>query len=74
MGIETRNKIAKWFFLAMGIAGVSFQMYEFFTGHIEFSLKEVGVTALFAVFMFRPTILLDVFNTLRGLIPQNNDK
>ena len=67
MSTETRKEIAFWFFLIMGIAGVCFQMYEFFTGHVEFNLKEVGVTCFFSVFIFRPTILTDLFALLKGL-------
>ncbi|MEO0901131.1 MAG: hypothetical protein AAFY00_03625, partial [Bacteroidota bacterium] len=65
MSIEIRKRIAYWFFLLAGLAGVSFQMYEFFTGHIDFTLTQIGVTSFFTVFMFRPTVLLDVFEFVK---------
>lgn len=74
MSKETRKEIAYWFFLIFGIVGVGFQMYEFFTGHIEFNLKEIGVTTFFAVFMFKPTILIDLFSLLKGLRPTKEEE
>lgn len=71
MGAETRREIAYYFFLVMGLGGVSFQMYEFITGHIDFELSEVGVTALFSVFIFKPTVLVDLFESIKNL--RNND-
>lgn len=67
MSENFRNEFAYWFFLIAGIAGVGYQMYEFFTGHIEFSVSEIGVTAFFSVFIFKPTILVDLFTALKGL-------
>lgn len=72
MSIGLRKKIAYWFFLVAGLAGVSFQMYEFFNGNIEFTLSQIGVTSFFSVFIFRPTVLLDVFEFVKNKIGGNN--
>ena len=68
MSTQDRKEIAYWFFLLMGIFGVGFQMYEFFTGVIDFNINQIGVTSLFSVFIFRPTVLLDVFEFLKSKI------
>jgi hypothetical protein len=71
MSTGLRKKIAYWFFFIAGICGVSFQMYEFITGHIDFTMGQIGVTSFFSVFIFRPTVLLDVFEFLKNKIGGN---
>jgi uncharacterized membrane protein len=68
MSLATRRKIAYWFFMFMGMAGVFFQMYEFMTDHIQFNFNEMLVTSFFSVFIFRPTVLLDLFEFIKNKI------
>lgn len=62
-----RDKIAYWFFMLMGFAGVTYQMYEFMTGHITFTPGEVAVTAFFSVFIFKPRILVNLFELIKNI-------
>ena len=68
MSTETRKVVAYWFFLIIGMAGVLFQMFEFITDRIQFSWNEMLVTSFFSVFIFRPTVLMDLFEFIKSKI------
>jgi hypothetical protein len=66
--MSTRKEIAYWFFLIIGMSGVLFQMYEYFINDLEFNMNEMLVTSFFSVFIFRPTVLLDLFEFIKSKI------
>lgn len=58
------DKIAYILFLLFGFAGVGYQLKELFGGRLELTLSQVGLTVVFAVFIFRPKILLEAFDVI----------
>lgn len=68
MSISLRNTIAYWFFLIVGMVGVAAFGYEFWATDNYTFWEWISITAAFSVFIFRPMILVDVFNSIRGLI------
>jgi hypothetical protein len=66
MGIETRKEIAYWFFLIVGMAGVVFFTVEFARTENYSFLEWLGITSAFSVFIFRPMVLLDVFEIIKA--------
>jgi hypothetical protein len=66
MGIETRKEIAHWFFLIIGMAGAVFFTVEFARTENYSFLEWLGITSAFSVFIFRPMVLLDVFEIIKA--------
>lgn len=66
MGIETRKEIAYWFFLIVGMAGVVFFTIDFARTENYSFLEWLGITSAFSVFIFRPMVLLDVFEIIKA--------
>lgn len=64
--MEKRKEIAYWFFLAMGIAGVSVFTYEFWATDDYAFWEWLSICSAFSVFIFRPMILLDVFEVIKN--------
>lgn len=58
------NKIAYWFFLIIGMLGITMQLYKWFNDSLELTFSQGIVTAVFVVFIFRPKFLLEVFNSI----------
>lgn len=67
MGIETRKEIAYWFFLLVGMAGVVFFTIEFARTEKYGFWEWLSITSAFSVFIFRPMILLDVFELVKSV-------
>lgn len=68
MSVNVRKEIAYWFFLLAGIAGVSYFTYQYATTEKYVFLEWLGICSAFSVFIFKPTILLDVFNLIKDKI------
>lgn len=60
-----RLKIAYWFFLLIGIAGITMQAYKYFNGELALTFSEGVVTVFLGMFIFKPMILLDLLTDLR---------
>lgn len=65
MSIESRREIAYWFFLAAGIVGVTLFTYEFWSTDKYTFWEWLGICSAFSVFVFKPTVLLDVFGAIK---------
>lgn len=66
MSIDSRKEIAYWFFLVAGIVGVTLFTYEFWSTNEYTFLEWLGICSAFSVFIFRPTVLLDVFGIIKN--------
>lgn len=66
MGIKMRNEIGYWFFLILGIGGAFFFTYEFATTEKYGFWEWLPILSAFSVFIFRPMILLDVFELVKN--------
>lgn len=69
MSTGLRKEIAYWFFLLLGIAGALFFTYEFAKTDNYTLWEWIAIVSAFSVFIFKPTVLLDVFETLKGMLP-----
>jgi len=67
------DKIAYILFLLLGFAGVGYQLKELFAGRLELTLSQVGLTVVFAVFIFRPKILLEAFDVIINKLKTKKD-
>ena len=72
MSIETRKQIAYWFFLIVGMLGVLFFTYEFWATEDYTTWEWILICSAFSVFIFKPTVLLDVFEFLKNKIGGGN--
>lgn len=66
MSLEIRNRIAYWFFLIIGMVGVIFFTYEFSQTEDYSFIEWLSICSTFTVFIFRPMILLDVFELIKN--------
>lgn len=64
MSRELRSKISYWFFLIAGIVGISVQMYMYFIHDLKLSFSNGVVTSVFSIFILRPNMLVEVFNSI----------
>lgn len=64
MSRELRSKISYWFFLIAGIVGISVQMYMYFIHDLKLSFANGVVTSVFSIFILRPNMLVEVFNSI----------
>lgn len=67
------DKVAYVLFLLSGFAGVGYQLKELFKGRLELTLSQVGLTVVFAVFIFRPKILLEAFDVIINKFKNKKD-
>lgn len=67
------DKVAYTLFLLFGFAGVGYQLKELFNGRLELTLSQVGLTVVFAVFIFRPKILLEAFDVIINKFKNKKD-
>lgn len=68
-----RMKIAYWFFLVIGIAGISMQTYKYFTNELPLTFAQGAVTVFFGMFIFKPMLILDLFTDIRAKILGNKN-
>lgn len=66
MSTDTRKEIAYWFFLIVGMVGVLFFTYEFAKTEDYTFWEWLGISSAFSVFIFRPMVLLDVFEIIKN--------
>lgn len=62
---KSRLKIAYWFFLFVGMLGVVFQMYKYLFDKLELNFQEGALTVFFGMFIFKPMLILDLFDDIR---------
>ena len=64
-----RNRIAYWFFLVAGMAGVIMQIIKWATNTIKNPWYiELCILTLFSLFCLKPLLLLDVYTSVRDVI------
>lgn len=68
-----RYQIGYWFFLAVAIIGISYQLFKYLTNTLELSMSEFGLTLLFGVMMFEPMFLVKAFNAVVKSRTKKND-
>jgi len=59
-----RDKIISAIFMLLGFLGLFEQLHKYYYDNLELSIHQFFVTSLCTVFVFRPSILLDVFKNL----------
>lgn len=74
MSIDIRKKIAYWFFLVAGIAGVILFTYTFFATDKYSFWEWLGICSVFSAFIFKPNLLLDVFDSVKNFFTQRKPK
>tara|TARA_R110002051_G_C8769409_1_gene503347 strand:+ start:24651 stop:24935 length:285 start_codon:yes stop_codon:yes gene_type:complete len=62
---QTRLKISFVFFLVVGMLGIANQLYKYFIGNLELTFSEGALTVFFGMFIFKPMLLLDLFDDIR---------
>lgn len=62
---KVRLKIAYWFFLMIGMIGVSMQLYKYYKGELDLSFGEGALTLFLGMFVFKPMLLLDLLDDVR---------
>ena len=66
MSSEKRKEIAYWFFLIVGLVGVVWFTIQFALTY-QYSFWEwLGIISSFSIFIFKPMILLDVFEAIKN--------
>ncbi|MGB2525706.1 hypothetical protein [Flagellimonas sp. SN16] len=74
MSTDLRKKIAYWFFLVAGFVGVILFTYQFFATDKYGFWEWLGICSVFSAFIFKPTLLLDIFDTIKNFFAQRKAK
>lgn len=64
MSLEKRKQLGYWFFLIAGIIGVAMQMLMYYQQKLELNTSTVMTTVVFTVFVFKPSLLVDLATLL----------
>lgn len=64
MSKQTRERVAYWFTLVLGIAINSVQFYKYFTDTLEFNFSEIIVFGAGILLMFAPRVLSQAFGKI----------
>ena len=59
-----KQKIITIAFMLIGFAGITLQMYKYYTGELELNLQELALSMIFTVFVWKPRTLVSVFDKL----------
>lgn len=62
---KIRLKVAFIFFQAVGMMGISGQLYKYFIGDLVLNFSEGALTVFLGMFIFKPMILLDLLDDIR---------
>jgi hypothetical protein len=65
MSNDLRKQIGYWFFLIMGMMGIVIFTFDFATTENYSFLEWLGISSAFSVFVFRPMVLLDIFEIIK---------
>jgi len=69
MSTELRKKIGYWFFFAIGIIGISLQLYHMlYTFELEPTYAQGFITVVLGAFVFRPNWLSEIWKYVLSLI------
>ena len=61
-----RNRIAYWFFLVAGMAGI---VKQYFIDDLNRPWYiELGLTTLFSIFIFKPLTLMSIYKDIRNVV------
>jgi hypothetical protein len=66
MSQSFKTAIKYWFWLIIGIALISFQVYKYFRNTLEFSAQEAVILFVGLMFMIKPTAIPDLILKIFG--------
>lgn len=69
-----RKKIAFWFFMLVGMAGIIKQTIDLFNNTLEQSYFQGVITIVCVVFIFKPMILLSLLDDVINIISKLKTK
>lgn len=62
--MNCKNTLAYWFFWAIGIIGISHQLYQYVQGNLILNYAEMILLTIFSTLIFKPTIMIDILKAI----------